>query len=118
MSAKKGSVILDVVVKYSTSSSPEQAFEEFVSALHTKPSVSRVIKLLKVRHDNTIQYAPIVVGEEKPDDEKIVLIIIVAVLLAVVLIAAGALCNVRCRSRRDAAEANTAQGMENKGVEA
>jgi len=117
--AREGSVILDVVVKYSSSLSAEQAFQQFEGALHTKPSVTRVMNLLQIREGTTVEFVPIVAATQETDTEKLILIVVVVVLFVVVFIAGVTLFKVRQVRQRSANNNGApAAGFDNKGIDA
>lgn len=116
--ARQGSVILDVVIKYAASLTAEEAFKQFEDAIHTKPSVTRVMNLLNILEEKTIEYVPIMT-REKPDTEKLTLIVVIVVLFVVVFIAGVTLFKVKqVRQRQPNNNNNAAPGFENKGMDA
>jgi len=115
--AQPGSVILDVVVKYADTVTPEQAFTTFKQLLKAPASTTRVQNVLQITQKKTIEYVPVVRQGEKADTEKLILIVVVVVLFVVVFIAGVTLFKVK-QVRQQASNARPAAGFENKGVDA
>jgi hypothetical protein len=113
--ARQGSVILDVIIKHAASVSAEEAFHQMEKALKTEPSTTRVMNLLQIREEKTIELVPIVVAGEKSDTEKLILIVVVVVLFVVVFVAGVTLFKVR-QGRQQSASTTTS--FDNKGVDA
>lgn len=120
--AYPGSVVLDVQVKYTDSITPKEAFETFQNVLRVPASTSRVQNILKIDHERTIEYIPVVVGgsnDDGPiDSEKLILIIVVAILFVVILIAGVTLFKVRKIRQIPSGLPTTSVGVVNKGIDA
>jgi len=118
--AREGSVVLDVVVKYADTVTPEQAFTTFKQLLKAPASTTRVQNVLKIKQteDIIIEYVPVVRQQgDKADTEKLILIVVVVVLFVVVFIAGVTLFKVK-QVRQQTSNARPATGFENKGIDA
>lgn len=103
VSAKKGSVILTVRIKYSESSNAASAFEVFQRAILNVPARQRATNTLNIRTDKVIEYVE--VKRPSPSSglnvENLTLIIVIVVLCAAVFISVIAVLKVR-QGRRGA----------------
>lgn len=103
VSAKKGSVILTVRIKYSESSNAASAFEVFQRAIERVPARQRATNTLNIRSDKVIEYVE--VKRPSPSSglnvENLTLIIVIVVLCAAVFISVIAVLKVR-QGRRGA----------------
>lgn len=103
VSAKKGSVILTVRIKYSESSNAESAFEVFQRAIERAPARQRASNVLNIRTEKVIEYVE--VKRPSPSSglnvENLTLIIVIVVLCAAVFISVIAVLKVR-QARRGA----------------
>ena len=67
--ARPGSVVLDVLVKYTDSVLPEEAFEVFEKAMSTPASTTRVQDILNIKQGTTkVEFVPIVLGNGKSSE--------------------------------------------------
>jgi hypothetical protein len=103
VSAKKGSVILTVRIKYSATSNAASAFEVFQRAILNVPARQRATNTLNIRSDKVIEYVQ--VKRPSPSSglnvENLTLIIVIVVLCAAVFISVIAVLKVR-QARRGA----------------
>ena len=115
--ARPGSVIMDLVIRYSDSVTAEQAFSTFRKVLYTPSSTTRVQKILQISHEKSIEYVPFMPrGSAKTDTEKLILIVVVVVLFVVLFIAGVTFFKVK--QMRQAPTTHAAKGFDNKGVDA
>lgn len=115
--ATKGSVILTVQITYAKTSSASDAFQEFEKAITTSKSTeNRVMKILNIRQDKTIEYVPVTSMAETRMD-KVTLVIVVVVLLVVLFISGLTFYKVKQLRGRSTATTKKANGFENMGMD-
>lgn len=103
VSAKEGSVILTIRIKYSAASNGASAFEVFQRAIKHSPEAKRAANVLNIRTEKVIEYVE--VKRPSPSSglnvENLTLIIVIVVLCAAVFISVIAVLKVR-QARRGA----------------
>lgn len=110
VSAKKGSVILTIRIKYSESSNAASAFEVFQRAIERVPARQRTTtNTLNIRTDKVIEYVQ--VKRPSPSSglnvENLTLIIVIVVLCAAVFISVIAVLKVRQARRGSSSNAGS-----------
>ena len=114
--AKQGSVILDVQIKYADKLDASTAFQHFENALRTTTSrSSRIINILSIRQDKTIEYVPIT--DPKTDIGKMTLIVLVVVFLAVIFISGITFYKVKQIRRRSPSTNGNVKGFDNTAMD-
>lgn len=116
--AAKGSVILDVQVKYAETSNSAAAFTEFESALRTtRVTASRVLNILNIkqRQLKTVEYVSIA-QTPKSNMGNLTLIVVVVVLLVAVFISGITFYKVK-QLRRSPASTKDVNGFDNKAMD-
>lgn len=86
--ARKGSVILDVIVTYAESVDAGSAFQVFEDVMYkTTAQMTRIANLLNIRKDKVIEFVPILATTADSGRVNMELILIVVIVAAVLLIA-------------------------------
>lgn len=107
VSAKKGSVILTIRIKYSATSNAASAFEVFQRAIRSVQAQQRTSNVLNIRSEKVIEYVEVKQRPSPPSPssglnvENLTLIIVIVVLCAAVFISVIAVLKVR-HARRGA----------------
>lgn len=115
ISAKSGSVILEVRIIYATASSPVEALNYFVESIKAKSRTATTVRNeLKLIPDTTPEIVKI--QEKMADIQRLTLIIIIVVLLLLVLLSAVVIVAVRKRRSRTSKENGTVAAFDNSGV--
>lgn len=86
--ARKGSVILDVIVTYAESVDAGSAFQVFEDVMYkTTAQMTRIANILNIRQDKVIEFVPILATTADSGRVNMELILIVVIVAAVLLIA-------------------------------
>lgn len=120
VSARKGSVIVDVLIHYAETVTDREAFKVFQDVMYqTTPTMTRVASFLNVRPDKVVEYVPVVANVSiKTNIEMILVIVIVAAFILIALISGISL--YRFRTRRSEAPVPTVvkNTFDNKAMDA
>lgn len=118
ISAKKGSVILNVQIKYADHLDVPKSFNVFETAVRTTHK-TRIANLLNIRQEKVIEYItlPSTSGSSPSVDQtQLIIIVVVVVLIAVLFISGLTIWKVSSLRRRTTVEAPPVKSYDNAGL--